>query len=563
MLRIAICQINTTVGDLDGNLDRIRRAADEAARLDADLALFPELTLAGYPPEDLLLKPRFIERCGEVLLDPVPALPLPCLVGLPWRDPADGELYNAAVLLRDGSCAAVYRKTLLPNYAVFDEKRYFTPGERGLVLEVKGCRLGVIVCEDAWDLNGPARDEAAAGADTILNLSASPFHRGKGAVRETTFGALVREHGVRFVYCNLVGGQDELVFDGGSLVLDADGSVLARAAAFEEEVLCFDLPAPAHPRTPAASTDRPVETVAVDLPQRALPTAAPRVAERLDALDEIYACLALGVRDYVRKNGFAEAVLGLSGGIDSALAACVAVDALGPEHVVGVTMPSRYSSEATRGDAERLASSLGIRFFSLPVEAPFGAFLETLDPVFAGRPADVTEENLQARVRAVYLMALSNKFGWLVLNTSNKSEAAVGYTTIYGDMIGAYSVLKDVFKTTVFALSRRVNERAGRERIPESIIDRPPTAELRMDQKDSDSLPEYEVLDPVLEAYIEEDQSIDEMIARGFDPEVVRRAVRMTDAAEWKRRQGVPGVRVTPKAFGKDRRLPITNRYRG
>jgi NAD+ synthase (glutamine-hydrolysing) len=561
-MRIALCQINTTVGDLQANRRRLEEAAGEAAGRGADLAVFPELTIAGYPPEDLLLRARFLEDCRRALLDPVPELPLPCLAGLPWTDPENGALYNAAVLLQDGRAAAVYRKQLLPNYGVFDEKRYFASGAEGLLLTAGDHRLGVIVCEDAWEVDGPVLDEAAAGAQTILCLSASPFHRRKAAVREETFARLCTTYGVRFLYCNLVGGQDELVFDGGSFCLEPDGAVRARAPEFREAVLCIDLPAPDTAPAPAREPRTPVRSVALTGPPRQRPALPAPATGKLDPLAEIYECLCLGVRDYVRKNGFRRAVLGLSGGIDSGLAACVAVDALGAENVTCVTMPSRYSSAGTRGDAAALAENLGVEFRTLPIEEPFGAFESVLAPHFAGREPDATEENLQARIRAVYLMALSNKFGWLVLNTSNKSESAVGYTTIYGDMIGAYSVLKDVFKTTVFRLARHVNERAGREVIPESMITRPPTAELREEQKDSDALPPYERLDPVLEAYIERDLGVDEMIDAGFDPAIVKQAVRMTDAAEWKRRQAVPGPRVTPKAFGKDRRLPITNRYR-
>lgn len=569
-MRLAICQINTTVGDLDGNLARIRGAADAAVSQGAQLALFPELTLTGYPPEDLLLRPRFLRACREAILEPAVDLPLPCLVGLPHKEQDAAPLCNAAMLIAGGEVRAIYRKVLLPNYAVFDEKRYFAPGAEGVVFECAGLRCGVVICEDAWDLAGPALDEAAAGADVILNLSASPFHRGKHAERLAVFGELCRRCRTPMAWCNLVGGQDELVFDGGSMLIGADGALAAMGPEFEEAVFCIDLEPRERgggPAPPPPETARPVRVVENTLPVKdrngSVEARPIRPAhEKLDDLDEIHACLVLGVGDYVRKNGFEKVVIGLSGGIDSALTAAVAVDALGAQNVVGVTMPSRYSSAETRSDAEKLAESLGIRLETIPIEDLFHGFETALMPVFAGAEADVTEENLQARIRAVLLMALANKFGWLVLNTSNKSEAAVGYGTMYGDMIGGYAALKDVFKTTVFALSRRCNERAGRELIPASTIARPPTAELKPDQKDEDSLPAYERLDPVLTAYIEGDQSSDELVAAGFDPEVVRTAIRMTDAAEWKRRQSVPGVRVTPKAFGKDRRLPLTNRYR-
>lgn len=560
-MRIALCQINTTVGDFSGNAARIQEAAAEAAAQEADLALFPELTIAGYPPEDLLLKPRFVQQAMAAAAGLATDLPLPCLIGSPWQEAPGGPVTNAACLLADGRLTGIYSKVCLPNYAVFDEKRYFAPGRAGLLVDTGAHRLGVIICEDAWEEDSPARTEAAAGATCLLCLSASPFHRQKGRLREETFARLVRACACPMLYCNLVGGQDELVFDGTSLVLDAHGTVTARGPAFAEAVFCTDLPAPTANRPPEPSA---VTVTVVPLPLSSGPKAPPAAPEATpsDALTEIYECLILGVRDYVRKNGFAKAVIGLSGGIDSALTAVIAAEALGRENVTGVSLPSRYSSDATRADAERLAVNLGIDFHVLPIGSAYKAFHETLEPLFAGREADLTEENLQARVRAVYLMALANKFGWLVLNTSNKSEAAVGYGTMYGDMIGAYGVLKDVFKTTVFALARLANKRHGRAVIPTSTLERPPTAELRADQRDSDSIPEYDVLDPVLEAYIEQDRSIDEMLADGFDAEVVRRAVQLTDAAEWKRRQSVPGVRVTPKAFGKDRRLPITSRYR-
>ncbi|MFH0911181.1 MAG: NAD+ synthase [Planctomycetota bacterium] len=562
MIRIALCQLNPTVGDIQSNLGRIERAARESAAREADLALLPELVLSGYPPEDLLLRPRFVEACQKALFESAPRLAVPALVGLPYRDPESGALWNAAAFLQGGTVRAVYGKRLLPNYGVFDEKRYFAPGAGGLVLETGEERLGVVICEDAWEEDGPARDEAAAGAGAILCLSASPFHREKGALREEAFARLCRAHGVSFLCSNLVGGQDELVFDGASLFLDPSGQVLARGAPFEEGVFCVEVDA-CPGRRRSAAPRIPVLRVPLGVnagEKKPLPALKSRT---LSAIEEIYACLVLGVRDYVRKNGFSRAALGLSGGVDSSLSACVAVDALGPENVTGVLLPSRYTSGASRDDAEALAQNLGIPCVTISIESAYAACLAELAPVFAGRAPDLAEENLQARLRAVYLMALANKFGWLVLNTSNKSEAAVGFGTMYGDMIGAYAVLKDVFKTMVYRLARLVNERAGFARIPEPVLEKAPTAELRPGQLDADSIPEYELLDPVLEAYIERDQGVDEMIAQGFDPELVRAAVRLTDAAEWKRRQGVPGVRVTPKAFGKDRRLPITNRYQG
>jgi len=565
MHRVALCQINVTVGDLPGNRARIARAAQEAADRGADLAVFPELAACGYPPEDLLLKPGFVDACGETVLDPPMDLPLAAVVGLPLRDAAGGALCNGAAVLAGAQVAARYRKVLLPNYGVFDEQRYFAAGDRGLVLDTGAARLGIAICEDVWALSGPVREEAAAGASTILCLSASPFHREKQAQREEVFARLCRAYGVTLLWCNLVGGQDELVFDGGSLAMDPGGRVLARAPSFEEALLCVDVPAKEAPETPSPSSEPQREVDVVRLPLAAVhrePLRA-QVRDAPEELDAVYACLVLGVRDYVRKNEFADVVVGLSGGIDSALTAVVAVDALGAEHVRGVLLPSRYTSDRSLADTTALAQALEVRLVRISIEEAFESFLHALAPVFEDREPDETEENLQARIRAVYLMALSNKFRWLVLNTSNKSEAAVGYGTIYGDMIGAYGVLKDVFKTTVYALARLVNEHSGRERIPAAILERAPTAELKPGQRDQDALPAYEKLDPVLEAYIERDMSAREMIEAGFDAEVVRTAVRLTDRAEWKRRQSVPGVRVTPKAFGKDRRLPITNRYEG
>ncbi|MHC4883797.1 MAG: NAD+ synthase [Planctomycetota bacterium] len=561
MLRIAMCQVNSTVGALGENRAVLLAAAQSAAEQGADLALFPELALCGYPPEDLLLKPRFARRCWEELKELAAEVPIPCLVGVPHVQ-EDGMLYNAAALVGGGQgIQAVYHKQELPNYAVFDEKRYFACSEEAVILSFDDHRLGVVICEDAWQADGPVDRAASAGATAILCLNASPFHRNKHREREEMAKALCLQHGVSFFYCNLVGGQDELVFDGGSFALEADGRVIARGPEFAESVFSVDLIDPVV-MLDSAKTDS-THVAALAPSENPKPSLSAVLEPKLPALQEIYECLLLGVRDYVHKNGFQDVVIGSSGGIDSALTACIAVDALGAEHVTCVSMPSRYSSEGTKGDAERLSDNLGTRFLTVPIHEAFATYLEGLAPHFGDREPDLTEENLQARIRGVYLMALANKFGWLVLNTSNKSESAVGYGTMYGDMIGAYGVLKDVFKTTVFALSYYVNERHGREVLPVSIIERPPSAELRPDQKDSDSLPDYDLLDRILEAYIEEDRSVDEMVGMGLPEAEVKRAVRLTDINEWKRRQSVPGVRVTPRAFGKDRRMPITNRYSG
>jgi NAD+ synthase (glutamine-hydrolysing) len=567
MPRYALAQINVTVGDLAGNAARILQALAQAARFEPDIVIFPELTLAGYPPEDLLLKPGFIDRCREVFEQTAAQVEGTALIGYPARD-ENGKIRNAAALVRDGFVETIYYKNLLPNYSVFDEERYFTPGNSGCVFDVGGQTAGVVICEDAWEDHGPARDEAAAGARVILCLSASPYHCGKNLVREKTFSSLCTKNDAWFFYCNLVGGQDDLVFDGGSLVMNPAGEVVARGAEFAEDMLVFDLPllpkklAGAGESACASCSGCKCKSVPVEPEKKPLPE---RKVEKLGENAEIYGALVLGVGDYVRKNGFKGVLVGLSGGIDSALTAAIAVDALGAENVIGVTLPSRYSSGETKSDAEILARNLGIRFESLPIEKPHTAFSKMLEPLFAGAqgdPENLTDQNLQARLRAVFLMALSNKYGMLVLNTSNKSECAVGYGTLYGDMVGGYAALKDVFKTRVWELSRYVNEKHGREVIPVSTIERVPSAELRPDQEDRQSLPDYPLLDPVLELYIEHDLSLAEIVARGHDPEVVRKIITLCDRSEFKRRQAVMGVRVTPKAFGKDRRLPVTNRFR-
>ena len=533
-MKIALAQINTTVGDLDGNRDRIVAQIADARVAGADLVVFPELAITGYPPEDLLLRPAFVrgaaEAAGQVA---AAATGIVALVGAPHAE--DGRLYNACLVCADGGVADVYRKRLLPNYGVFDEKRYFEPSTEVSLLELGGATLGLTVCEDLWQPGPPAVESARAGADVLVNLSASPFHVGKDAEREEMFAARARDSGCALVFCNAVGGQDELVFDGNSFVLDAEGRVIARAPAFEEALLVVDLD---------------------EQPPEELPTP-------LGDLDQMRLALELGLRDYVEKNGFGDVVVGISGGIDSALTAALAAEALGPGRVHCVSMPSPFSSDATRSDAERAAESLGVDFSEIPIEAIVEAFESALAPSFAGHERDTTEENIQARVRGTLLMALSNKHGWLVLATGNKSELSVGYATLYGDMAGGFALLKDVYKTDVWRLSRHLNERAGRELIPASIIDRAPSAELAHGQLDQDSLPPYDVLDAVLEAYVELDRSKEELVARGFNEVIVARVVAMVDRAEYKRRQAPPGVKLRPKAFGRDRRMPITNRWSG
>ena len=531
LMRIALAQINSVVGDVDGNAARVVEWLEQARAAGADLVLFPELVITGYPAEDLLLRPGFL-RAARAAVDTVAATAqgITALVGAPLLE--SGKLYNACFVLADGAVQTVYRKHHLPNYGVFDEDRYFEPANDQVLIDLAGTRVGLTVCEDIWIAGPPASELGAAGAQLVANISASPFHVGKDREREDIVHRAARDNGVPVALCNAVGAQDELVFDGHSVVVAPDGEVLARATGFEEELLVFDL------------------------------GEAGLVAPRIDDLEQMRLALELGLHDYVTKNGFGDVVIGLSGGIDSALTAALCVEALGAERVHGVSMPSRYSSDATRGDAVRLAESLGIDFREIAIEPMVDAYTGALREHFAGRDDDLTEENLQARIRGTLLMALSNKFGWLVIATGNKSELSVGYSTLYGDLAGGFALIKDVYKTDVFRLSRWLNERAGREVIPASIIERPPSAELRADQLDEDSLPPYPVLDRVLEAYVELDRSREELGQDGFDPDVVERAVGMIDRAEYKRRQAPPGVKLRPKAFGRDRRTPITNRWK-
>jgi NAD+ synthase (glutamine-hydrolysing) len=583
-LRIALGQIDTHVGDLDGNVDRVLGALRAAEAEGCDLVVLPELALTGYPPEDLLLKPGFVAD-NRAALDRVAAATTSCVAVVGFVD-ADRDLHNAAAVCAFGEVRAVYRKRILPNYAVFDEQRYFAPGTgRPSLVSVRGVRVGVSICEDAFSPTGPIAAQAAGGAELVVNINASPYYAGRLGERERMLATRAADASCALVYVNQVGGQDELVFDGASMVFDANGDLVARAPQFVESLLVCDLVVQPvfrkrllDPR--GRDVDTPLEVVEItEAPTgsstamapaaAATPTPAPApapgpIAELLTPTREVYEALVLGTRDYIRKNGFTDAVVALSGGIDSSLVAVIAADALGPDHVHGVLMPSRYSSDHSIEDAQKLSAELGIEHRIIPIEPAHAALLDMLAPSFAGLEPDITEENLQSRIRGMVVMALSNKHrGWMVLTTGNKSEMAVGYSTLYGDTAGGFAVIKDVPKTLVYRLCRERNERAGRDLIPERVLSKPPSAELRPDQTDDQSLPPYEVLDPILAAYVEDDRTRGELVEMGFDPALVDRITRLVDVAEYKRRQSPPGVRVTPKAFGKDRRVPITNGYRG
>ena len=568
-LRVAACQLNMVVGDLEGNVGAMLDALATAEAAGCDVALFPELAVTGYPPEDLLLKPGFIAD-NQAALHKLAARTGRCAAVVGFVE-AGRDLYNAAAVCALGTVQGTYRKRILPNYAVFDEHRYFAPGEGAPTLfTIGGVRVGVSVCEDAWAPDGPIAEQAAGGAELVLNLNASPYYAGRLAERERMLATRAADASCALVYVNLVGGQDELVFDGASLVLDATGRTVARAPQFVEDVMVVDVEVRPvwrkrllDPRGRASAPSLPEAEVTTEPYARPPDTPHHPVADPLREVHEVYEALVLGTRDYVAKNGFTDVVLGLSGGVDSSLVAAIAVDALGPDHVHGVLLPSRYTGEGSNTDAEALAANLGIEHRVIPIEAAHAAFLEMLASSFEGLEEDLTEENIQARIRGTLLMALSNKFGWLVLATGNKSELAAGFSTLYGDLAGGFAIIKDVPKLLVFELCRDRNRRAGRDLIPETVLTKPPSAELRPDQRDDQSLPPYEELDPILEAYVEGDTTVGDLKGAGFDPELVRRVVSMVDKAEYKRRQAPPGVRVTPKAFGKDRRLPITNRYRG
>ncbi|MBA3427183.1 MAG: NAD+ synthase [Actinobacteria bacterium] len=567
-MRLALAQINTVVGELEGNRRRILAALDEARSHRAELVLFPELAVTGYPPEDLLLRPAFV-RAAEASLREIAAActDLVALVGTPWFD---RDLFNACAVCTGGDVRAVYRKRFLPNYGVFDEDRYFAPGRDLLLLRLGDIVVGPTICEDLWQPGPPATDLSLAGAQLLANLSASPYHVGKAEEREEMLVTRARDNSAYLAFCNLVGGQDELLFDGHSVVLDDEGEVLARAPGFEEALLVVDLDPSetigrrlrdVRRRALAREREEVQEPVLVELGPGVTATQSPvgsAIAPFEPELEQMRCALVLALGDYVGKNGFGDIVLGLSGGIDSALVAALAADTLGPRRVHCVSMPSRYSSEGTRNDARRMAESLGCDFREIPIEQVVAAFHDA-----EVGTTGLAAENLQARVRGMTLMSLSNEHGWLVLATGNKSELSVGYSTLYGDLAGGYALIKDVYKTDVFRLARYLNERAGRELIPLSIIERPPSAELRADQQDVDSLPPYDELDPVLQAYVELDRSREELVAEGFAEAIVDRALALIDRAEYKRRQAPPGVKLRPKAFGRDRRTPITNHWRG
>jgi NAD+ synthase (glutamine-hydrolysing) len=564
-LRIAMAQINPTVGDLAGNRDRIIETIGRARKAGAGIVAFPELAVTGYPPEDLLLKPQFVNDNLRTLKDIQRATRgITAVVG--FVDKKE-RLYNAAAILHNGSLASVYHKILLPNYGVFDEYRYFRPGNRYSLITLWGIKLGVNICEDIWFSEGPTRSLALAGAEVIININASPYHKGKGKERLKMLAERARESNVIVSYTNAVGGQDELVFDGQSMVIDGKGRLLVSGRQFEEDLLITDLMVPDRKAAVGPSKTQHFESIdCIVLSERPAPkrkaVAARQSSRPLPVCEEVYRALVLGTRDYVQKTGFKSAVIGLSGGIDSSLVAAVAVEALGSKNVVGVFMPSQFSSRESRDDALWLAKNLGIHFLEIPIQQTFGAYLNTLRCEFARTRQDVTEENLQARIRGNLLMALSNKFGWIVLTTGNKSEMSVGYATLYGDMAGGFAVIKDVPKTLVYDICRCVNRMAGKAVIPKRVLTKAPTAELRPNQKDSDSLPLYPVLDPILKAYVEDNKDFREILKMGFDRKTVEKVIRLVDSSEYKRRQAPPGVKITPRGLGKDRRFPITNRYK-
>ncbi len=585
-MRLALSQMNAKVGDIAGNTERIAADLAAAAGEGAELVLFPELAVTGYPPEDLLLKEHFLADARRALEELArEARSTVAVVGFPERAE---DVFNAAAVLAGGEVRAVYRKVYLPNYGVFDEQRYFQSGRAGAVVGLDGHTLGLTVCEDIWEPGPPASEEAQAGATLIVNISASPYHAGKGVERERMLAQRARDNLACVAFCGLVGGQDELVFDGHSVVIDHEGNTIARGAQFREELLLCEVDLEAAraarlrdpsmrpaARRAAGRVERLAELDGAAVATReAAPVGGP-IAELLEPVEaEVHAALCLGLRDYVEKNGFRRVVLGLSGGIDSALVACIAADALGPERVAVTIMPSPYSSESTQRDARALADALGVERFELPIAEIMAAYERDLAEPFDGRPPDITEENLQARIRGNLLMALSNKFGWLVLATGNKSEMSVGYTTLYGDLAGGFAVIKDVPKTLVYRLCEWRNSPAGAQAaagepprtlapIPETIISRAPSAELRPDQRDEDSLPVYGVLDQILEGYVELDRSREQLIAQGLPETDVDRVIRLVDLAEYKRRQAPPGIKISTRAFGRDRRMPITNSYRG
>ncbi|MBI2846827.1 MAG: NAD+ synthase [Chloroflexi bacterium] len=573
--RLAMAQINTTVGDLEGNTSKIMHYIDEAKALGADLVSFPELAITGYPPEDLLFKPQFISdnlhKLDEIVAH---AKDISAVVGFVDRQ---GDIHNAAAVIHDGRLVGIYHKCYLPNYGVFDEDRYFQAGSDGPVFVINGVKIGVNICEDIWHAAGPMVAQRDAGAEVIVNINSSPYHQGKKAFREKMIATRASDNGLIISYTNLVGGQDELVFDGNSMVFNQRGELITQGSQFQEELIVVDLDAEDVFRyrlhDPRLRKERghvrlgEMEAKVIMVSERGPRTSRPPLPERRPIIygfpGEVYAALVLGTRDYVSKNGFKKVLIGLSGGIDSTIVAVIAADALGPENVVGVSMPSRYSSEGSITDAQILAKGLGIRLLTIPIEEAFKASLHTLSEAFKGAEPNVAEENLQARIRANIIMSLSNKFGWLVLTTGNKSEMATGYCTLFGDMAGGFAVIKDVPKTLVYKLAQYRNTLKPKDVIPRSVIEKEPTAELKPNQRDVDTLPPYPVLDPILKAYVEEDRNFEQIVDMGFDEETVKRVILMVDRNEYKRRQSPPGIKITQRAFGRDRRLPIVNRYWG
>jgi len=554
-IRLSLAQINCTVGDLKGNSERIIENIDKASAAGADLLSFPELAITGYPPEDLLLKPQFVADNIDALKRIVKNVGDMTVV-LGFIDTINGDIYNAACVIRNGAIKGVYHKMLLPNYGVFDEKRYFTAGTKTPIFRLSDLSFGVNICEDIWQEDGPAAYQAKDGAKLIVNISSSPYYMGKVRERELAICRMAKANDTFVSYTNMVGGQDELVFDGQSMIVNNKGKILARAKAFAEDLLIADIDLDIKK---SAHSSKKIINLGL-LSDIKKPDISKNRLISCEEIAEVYSALTLGLKDYVIKNGFKEAVIGLSGGIDSSIVASLAVDALGKSNVIGVYMPTHYSSETSENDARNLASNLGIRFLVIPIEQIFKLYLMALDPKFSGSSRDKTEENLQARIRGNMLMALSNKFGWIVLTTGNKSEMSTGYATLYGDMAGGFAVIKDVPKTLVYKLAKYRN--AIEAVIPEQVFTKAPTAELRHDQKDSDTLPSYDDLDRILKAYIEEDKRLGDIVKMGFDGDVVKGVLGMVDNSEYKRRQAPPGIKITPKAFGKDRRMPITNRYK-
>jgi NAD+ synthase (glutamine-hydrolysing) len=560
-IRVAIGQINCTVGDLQGNCAKMYKYSENAKKSGAEIVTFPELAVTGYPPEDLLLKPKFIEDNIKALNEfSFSIQDIVVIAG--FVNITDGDIYNAAAVIYNGEIKGIYHKTLLPNYGVFDEKRYFTAGCKPIVFQYGGLIFGVNICEDIWHKEGPTEAQVMMGAQLILNINASPFHAGKIRLREEIVKTMANDNHVPVIYTNLVGGQDELIFDGQSIVANARGDIIAKADAFREDLLVVDVPVASVERRAGVRGGGVIKLKAQSSKLKAKrPLISPREICELTPVAEVYEALKLGLHDYVMKNGFKKVVIGLSGGIDSSLVAVIAVDALGKENVVGVSMPFRYTSEASRADAKELADNIAVKLLEVSIESIYSAYLSDFSAFFEGLAEDITEENIQARIRGNILMALSNKFGWLVLTTGNKSEVSVGYATLYGDMAGGFGVIKDVPKTLVYELSRYRNRICPV--IPERVLTKAPTAELKPEQKDQDTLPPYDVLDRILEAYIEEDRCGEAIISSVFQKETVDRTLRMVDISEYKRRQSPPGIKITPKAFGKDRRMPITNKYRG